>query len=162
MSIYSKTYNTFYKDNAACIFCYKSGRKNSKCSDAINIRHLISQEYDSRVSDDRIMDQISGTIAKIVNYCARYKHIELSCYVNVFKQVEYENANKETYHGVECEHYYFQRIAFSSIEQCIDFVFSVYCQVYPHNKISRNTLHNNVNVIYFINQYYSDEKAAEV
>ena len=127
MNNYSDTYNTFYQSNAASIFCYKSSRKNSKCSDIININHLINRETDRRVSDNRIMDQIAGTIEKIVYYCKQYKHIELSCYMDVFKQIEYENANNEIYHGVEDQRYCFQRVIFSSIEQCINFVFSVYC-----------------------------------
>ena len=95
MNNYSDTYNTFYQSNAASIFCFKSSRKNSKCSDIININHLINRETDRRVSDNRIMDQIAGTIEKIVYYCKQYKHIELSCYMDVFKQIEYENANNE-------------------------------------------------------------------
>ena len=154
MNNYSDTYNTFYQSNAASIFCFKSSRKNSKCSDIININHLINRETDRRVSDDRIMNQIAETIEKIVYYCKQYKHIELSCYMDVFKQIEYENANNEIYHGVEDQRYCFQRVIFSSIEQCINFVFSVYCLIYPYNKIDRNTLHNNASIRYFINQYY--------
>ena len=152
MSNYSNTYNTFYQNNAASILCFKSSRKNSKCSDVISINHLINQETDRRVSDDKILDQIIGTTEKIVYYCKQYKHIELSCYIDVFKQIEYEN--NETCHGVEDHHYCFQRVIFSSIERCINFVFSVYCLIYPYNKIDRNTLHNNASIRYFINKYY--------
>lgn len=154
MKNYSDTYNTFYKNNAASIFCYKSSRKNAKCSNVINIDYLINRETDRRVSDNRIMDQIAGTIEKIVCYCKQHAHIELTCYVDVFKQIEYKNANEEIYHGVEGQRYNFQRVIFTGIEQCINFIFSVYCLIYPYNKIDHNTLHSNASIRYFINKYY--------
>lgn len=152
---YDINYDLFYKNNNAIIFCYKSNRKNSSSSDIITINHLTSKDTDRTVSDDRIMNQIAGTIEKIVYYCKQYKRIELSCYVDVSKQAEYENANNELYHDVENQRYNFQRVTFSSIEQCINFVFSVYCLIYPYNKISKKTLFNNASIRYFINQYYN-------
>lgn len=152
---YDINYDSFYKNNSAIIFCYKSGRKNSSSSDIITINHLTSKDTDRTVSDDRIMSQIAGTIEKIVYYCKQYKHIELSCYVDVCKQADFINANNEIYHDTEDQRYNFQRVTFSSIEQCISFVFSVYCLIYPYNKISKKALFNNASIRYFINQYYN-------
>ena len=152
---YNSDYDTFYQNNTAIIFCYKSSRKNSRSSDIITINHLANQKPDRTVSDDRIMQQITSTMEKIVYYCKQYKRIELSCYIDVSKQAEYENANNAIYHDIENQRYSFQRVTFSSIEQCISFVFSVYCLIYPYNKISKKTLFNNASINYFINQYYN-------
>lgn len=154
MNNYSDTFNTFYQSNAASIYCFKSSRKNSKCSNTISINHLINHAPDRKVSDERIIQQITRTIESIVYYARQYKHIELSAYIDSFKQIEYTNANNEIYHGVEDQRYCFQRVRFSSIEECINFVFSVYCLIYPYNKIDRNTLHNNASIRYYINAYY--------
>lgn len=155
MKNYSDTYDTCYQNNAASILCYKSNRKNSKCSDFINIFHLLNHEPDRRVSDSKIIDQMVETVEKIVWYCKQYNHIELSVYMSVSKQTEYENANKEIYHGVDDLDYCFNHVIFSSIEQCINFVFNIYSLIYPYNKIGRKTLHNNASIRYFIDQYYS-------
>ena len=152
---YNINYDTFYQNNNANIFCYKSNRKNSSSSAIITINHLANQKPDRTVSDYRIMQQIASTIEKIVYYCKQYKRIELSCYIDVSKQAEYENANNAIYHDIENQRYSFQRVTFSSIEQCISFVFSVYCLIYPYNKISKKTLFNNASINYFINQYYN-------
>ena len=155
MKNYSDAYDAFYQNNAARILCYKSNRKNSKSSEYINIYHMINHNPDRRVSDNKIIDQMVETLEKIVLYCNQYHHIELSVYMSVSKQTEYENANKEIYHGVDDLNYCFNHVIFSSIEQCINFVFSIYCLIYPYNKIDRKSLHNNASIRYFISQYYS-------
>ena len=155
MKNYSDAYDAFYQNNAARILCYKSNRKNSKSSESINIYHMINHNPDRRVSDNKIIDQMVETLEKIVLYCKQYKHIELSVYMSVSKQTEYENANKEIYHGVDDLNYCFNHVIFSSIEQCINFVFSIYCLIYPYNKIDRKSLHDNASIRYFMDQYYS-------
>lgn len=156
MKNYSDTFNTYYQNNAASIYCFKSGRKNSKCSDTISINHLINKVPDRKVSDERILQQITGTLEVIVYYCKQYKHIELSVYADIFKPVEYTNANNEMYHGVEDQRYYNQRKTFSSIEECINYLLMVYTLVYPYNKLSRGTVHRDASIRYLINLYHKE------
>ena len=136
------------------MFCYKSTRKNAKASDIIMINHLISNKPDHKISDDRIMDQIISTIDKIIYYSKQFKHLELSCYLDIFQQVEYKNSNNEIYQDVDKHRYAFQRVQFYNIESCINYVFNIYSLIYPYNKISYKTLHNNASIRYMINQYY--------
>ena len=147
-------YNTAYQNNTGFILCYKSSRKNSKTSDLINIGHLINNDPDHKISDDRIIEQIINTMDKIIYYAKQFNHIELSCYLYIFQQVEYKNANKEIYHDAEKHRYAFQRVPFYSIESCINYVFNLYSLIYPYNRISYKTLHNNASIKYMINQYY--------
>ena len=147
-------YNTVYQNNSGFIFCYKSTRRNAKTSDIIMINHLISNKQDHKISDDRIIDQIISTIDKIIYYAKQFNHIELSCYLDIFQQVEYKNANNEIYHDAEKHRYAFQRVQFYNIESCINYVFNIYSLIYPYNKISYKTLHNNASIRYMINQYY--------
>lgn len=148
-------YNTIYQNNSGFIFCYKSTRKNAKTSDIIMINHLISHDKTvNKISDDKILDQFISTIDKIIYYSKQFNHIELSCYLDIFQQVEYKNANNEIYHDAEKHRYAFQRVQFYNIESCINYVFNIYCLIYPYNKISYKTLHNNASIRYLINQYY--------
>ena len=147
-------YNTVYQNNSGFMFCYRSTRKNAKASDIIMINHLISNKPDHKISDDRIMDQIISTIDKIIYYSKQFKHLELSCYLDIFQQVEYKNSNNEIYQDVDKHRYAFQRVQFYNIESCINYVFNIYSLIYPYNKISYKTLHNNASIRYMINQYY--------
>ena len=147
-------YNTVYQNNSGFMFCYKSTRKNAKTSDIIMINHLITNKPDHKISDDRIMDQIISTIDKIIYYSKQFKHLELSCYLNIFQQVEYKNSNNKIYQDVDKHRYAFQRVQFYNIESCINYVFNIYSLIYPYNKISYKTLHNNASIRYMINQYY--------
>ena len=155
MKNYSGTFNTYYQNNAASIYCFKSRRKNSKCSDTIAINHLINNAPVRKVSDERILQQVVGTLEKIVYYCKQYEHIELSIYADIFKPVEYTNVNNEIYHGVEEQRYYSRRKTFSSIEECINYLLFVYTLIYPYNKLSRDTVHRDTSIRYFINLYYN-------
>lgn len=153
-------YNTVYQNNTGFIFCYKSTRKNAKTSDIINIGHLISDKPDRKMSDDRIIDQIISTIDKIIYYSKQFNHIEISCYLGILQQVEYKNSSNEIYHDAEKHRYAFQRVQFYNIESCINYVFNIYSLIYPYNKISYKTLHNNASIRYLINQYYNHEEPA--
>jgi len=155
MKNYSDMYNKAYALNAASIFCYKSSRKNSKCSDIISVNHLINHVEDRKISDDRIIQQIADTVAKIVYYSMQYKkHLEVTAYVDTFKNYTCENANNDLYHGIEDQRYCFQRVTFSSIEQCINFIFSVYALIYPYNEIKISRLHDDPSIRYYINKFY--------
>lgn len=144
-----------YSLNAASILLYKSSRKNAKCTDFISINHLISHERDSRVNDERILQQLAGTVETIVyNSLAFNKHLEFKCFMHTFKAVSYLNANNEIYHTVEDINVVGARDKYNSIEQVINEVFNIYALIYPYNKISRKTVFNNPSIKYFINIYY--------
>lgn len=146
-------YDKAYALNSASVFCFKSSRKNSKCSDVINIIHLITK--DDKISDENIIYQFINTLEKIVYYSLQNnKYLELSAYVNVNKNASFINANNNIYHDVENYCYNFQRIKFSSIESCINFMFSIYNLIYPYNEISTKTLYTNSSIKYLINKYY--------
>ena len=67
---------------------------------------------------------------------------------------ELEKEANEIYQDIEKNRYAFQRVTFYSIESCINYVFNIYSLIYPYNKISYKTLHNNASIRYMINQYY--------
>lgn len=150
----SDMYNKGFKNNAMTIFQYKSSRKNSISSNAINVNHLISKEV--KLHDERIIEQLAGTLETIVYNSLKFnKNLELSAYVDTFKDASYNNANNDLYCTTQDLRYSFKRVKFSSIEQCINFLFSLYCLIYPYNEIASNTLYSNASVRYFINMYYS-------
>ena len=148
-------YKSPYSLNAASILLYKSSRKNAKCTDFININHLINHEKDRRINDERILQQLAGTVETIVyDSLAFNKHLEFKCFMHTFKAVSYLNANNEIYHAVEDINVDRARNKYSSIEQVINEVFNVYALIYPYNEISRKTVFDNTSIKYFIDMYY--------
>lgn len=144
-----------YSLNSASILLYKSSRKNAKCTDFININHLISYERDFRVNDERILQQLAGTVETIVyNSLAFNKHLEFKCFMRTFKAASYLNANNEIYHTVEYINVVGARNKYYTIEQFINEVFDIYALIYPYNELSRKTVFNNPSIKYFINMYY--------
>ena len=149
-------YNKAFCNNAASVLLYKSNRKNAKCTDFININHLINHEKDRRVNDERILQQLAGTVETIVyNSLAFNKHLEFKCFMHTFKAVSYRNANNEIYHTVEDINVDRARNKYSSIKQVINEVFDIYALIYPYNEISRKTVFDNPSIKYFINMYYN-------
>lgn len=153
--IVTEMHNKYFKSNAMSIYMFKSSRKNSKCSDTINVNHLISKEI--KIHDDRIISQFIGTIESIIYKSKQYNnHLEISVYLSIFKKSSYENANNDLYCTTDNLYYNFQRVQFSSIEQCINFIFSLYCLIYPYNEISlENEIYSNSSIKYFINEFYN-------
>ena len=148
-------YKTPYSLNVASILLYKSSRKNAKCTDFINIHHLINHEKDRRVDDEIILQQLVGTVEAIVYESLAFdKHLEFKCFMHTFKSVSYLNANNEIYHTVEDINVDRARNKYNSIEQVINEVFNIYALIYPYNEISRKTVFNNPSIKYFINMYY--------
>ena len=146
---------TPYSLNAASILLYKSSRKNAKCTESINIHHLINHKKDRRINDERILQQLVGTVEKIVyNSLVFDKHLDFKCSIHTFKSVSCRNANNEIYHTVEEINVNRARSKYSSIEQVINEVFNIYALIYPYNKISRKTVFNDNSIKYFINMYY--------
>ena len=152
--IYNENYNTYFKSNAATIYIYKSSRKNSKILKSININHLITQKQDRKIPDGRIIEQFVDTLSYIVNYSEK-RHLELTVYSDVFKQVVYKNANGDNYFTTTDLQYNFNRVGFSSLEQCINFLYTIYNLIYPYNTIDLNNgIYQNTSIKYFINKYY--------
>ena len=148
-------YTTPYSLNTASIVLYKSGRKNAKRTDFININYLNNHEKERRVNDERILQQLAGTVETIVyNSLAFNKHLEFKCFMHTFKSVSYRNANNKIYHTVEDINVDGARNKYSSIEQVINEVFNIYALIYPYNELSRKTVFNNSSIRYFINMYY--------
>ena len=148
-------YKSPYSLNAASILLYKSSRKNAKCTDFININHLIKHEKDRRINDESVLQQLAGTVERIVyNSLAFNKHLEFKCFMRTFKAVSYLNANNEKYHTVEAIQVNRARNKYYSIEQVINEVFDIYALIYPYNELSRKTVFNDSSIKYFINMYY--------
>lgn len=148
-------YKSPYSLNAASILLYKSSRKNAKCTDLININHLISHEKDSRVTDESILQQLAGTVETIVyNSLAFNKHLEFKCFMHTFKAVSYLNSSNELYHTVDDIQADRARKKYSSIEQVINEVFNIYALIYPYNELSRKTVFDSPSIKYFIDMYY--------
>lgn len=152
--IITEMYNKSFKSNALSIYMFKSSRKNSKCSKAINVNHLISKEV--KIHDDSIISQFIGTIESIIYTSKQYNnHLEVSAYIDIFKNESFINANNDLYCNTNSLRYNFQRVQFSSIEQCINFIFSIYYLIYPYNEISlSNDIYNNPSIKYLIKEYY--------
>lgn len=158
----NELYNKAFTINAASILLYKSNRKNSICSDIISVNHLINHADIRRISDERIIQQFAGTLEKIVYTSLQFnRHLELSVYMDYGKNSSFTNANKELYNTWEHVRFSWQRVKFSSLEECINFLYGVYCLIYPYNEINlSNTIYNDPSVKYYINMYYRKGAAA--
>lgn len=153
---YNEMYNRAFCNNAASIMLYKYSRKNAKCSDIISVNHLINHSDSRKIDDERIIQQFINILEKVVFQSLEYnKHLEISVYLDTGKNSSYENASGETYKTTEYLRFCFQRCKFSSIEQAINFLYSVFCLIYPYNEINlENEIHNNASIKYLIKKYY--------
>lgn len=147
---------TSYQNNAMSIFVYKSSRKNAQC-ELFSVNHLITQNNDRKLCDNSILNQFIGTIEKIV-YLSKNNyngHLELSVNMDLGKNSNYINANNDIYNCNEYLRLRFDRKQFSSIEECINFVYMLYGLIYPYNTLNlSNTVYNNPSIKYFINMFY--------
>lgn len=151
-------YDKAYYFNTFSLCLHKSNRKNSICSDVINVNHLINHETDNKIPDEKILMQFVGTLETVIYYSLKYqKHLEVSCYVKTGKNINYINANHAIYHGREYMVYSWARVQFSSIEEVIDFLYSVYCLIYPYSELSlSNTVYNHPSIKHLIDKYYQN------
>lgn len=156
--IKSDNYNNGFKSNSITIFMYKSSRKNAKTANAIKVNHLISKEV--KLHDERIVQQFVGTLEAIVYNSKQFNnHLEILAHVNVFKNASFIDANRDLYCNTNNLIYGFQRVRFYSLENCINFIFSLYCLIYPYNEIDLSQdIYNNPSVRYFIKMYYENVK----
>lgn len=133
------------------IFMHKSKRKNAEISDIIKVLNTYNNDND-------ILYQLIGTLEKVLFYVKKYKHIEISSYVSLNKKSSFINANNNNYIENQIITYRFNRIVLYSCEQLINYIYSMYCMLYPENKLSYNTLYDNSSIKKFINDYYKEAK----
>lgn len=154
----SKMYNKPFYMNACTIFMYKSSRINAAITGHFHFNHLITQTDDRKVSDECIIRQFVELIEKVVCSAGKSGHLELSVYMDAGKNVVFENYNNELYHCIEDVQYNWNRVKFYSIEECINFLFSVFCIMYPYNEISKeNGIYRDPSIKYWIKKYYEME-----
>ena len=156
VKLYDNNYGTNFKSNAMSIIIYKSKRKNSISSDFINVNHLITQTKNRKLTDDSIINQFVNTIDKLVHESLQFNgNLELSAYITVFKNEHYQGVTQVDYHKNDDIRYSFNRNKFYSLEQCINFVFSLYYLIYPYNTISLSQgVYTNSSIKHIINKYY--------
>ena len=140
------------KHNAAGIYMYKSARKNSRWIH-IPVYHLISKENEY-INDERIMEQFIGVIEKMAAYARKHNHIDFDASINIEKNTQYINANNSIYHDTERIYISIPRVECSSIEACINRLYSVFALIYPYNTLNLRELHNNPSIRYIINEFY--------
>lgn len=133
------------------IFMYKSTRKNSETSDIIKALNAYN-------TDNDILYQLIGTIENVLFYVKKYKHIEVSSYVSINKESSFINANNNNYTENQVITYKFNRQVLYSCEQLINYIYSMYCLLYPENKLSYNTIYDNSSIKNIINNYYKEVK----
>lgn len=139
------------KHNAAGIYMYKSARKNSRWIH-IPVYHLISKENEY-ISDERIIDQFIGVIEKMAAYARKHNHIDFDASINFDKNTQYINANNSIYRDTERIYISIPRVECSSIETCINRLYSVFALIYPYNTLNLRELHNNPSIRYIINKF---------
>ena len=138
--------------NMCNIFMYKSKRKNAETSDIIKVLNVYN-------TDNDILYQLIGTLEKVLFYVKKYKHIEISSLVSINKESCFINANNNNYTENQIISYKFDRKVLYSYEQLINYIYSMYCMLYPENKLSYNTLYDNSSIKKFINDYYNEKES---
>lgn len=133
------------------MFMYKSTRKNSEISDIIKIINVCS-------TDENILYNLIGTLEKVLYYVKKYNHIEVSSMVSINKESSFINANDNNYTENQIIAYRFDRRVLYSCEQLINYIYSMYCLLYPENKLSYNAIYDNARIKNIINNYYKEVK----
>lgn len=146
-----------FKNNVGHIFMYKSTRKNSKCSDIITIRHLISHDHVHGYIDE---NTITGQIINAVDNCIyamkllNTREIIITCYLTIGHETVYTNANSELYHHISDIHIDTYRKQYYSVEQLINFLYERFMLIYPYSKLDIKDLYNEPSIKAAINRYY--------
>lgn len=152
--VYDPNYENYYYNNSAGLFISKSNRKNAK-TEYFSIHHLINQNENKKISDDRIIQQFINTLDTCINQFIRYgRKMYFSSVVTTHKQVTFINANNNLYHTLEELNHYEER-HFYSIEQFINELYRIYSLIYPYHTISKNDIFKNKSINYFINNWYA-------
>lgn len=93
------------------------------------------------------------TLEKVLYYVKKYNHIEVSSMVSINKESSFINANDNNYTENQIITYRFDRRVMYSCEQLINYIYSMYCLLYPENKLSYNTIYDNARIKSIINNY---------
>ena len=143
----------YYEDNAASIFMYKSNRKNSQC-EYFNIWHLISKNENKKINDDSILNQLCSTIDHVLYFAKKYNNkLIFKAFITTGKNATYTDVNNKPYNHIERNKYTLKEECFS-FEEAINYIYNIYCLIYPYNTLSKNTIYNNSSIKNFINEYY--------
>lgn len=137
----------YYKNNRASIVCWKS-KKNSKCSDAIIVNHLMSQEESGKVSDERILQQLINVAEKVASYCKEYDNILLSVDLSINKQIRYNGGV-----GTEKSDFYNPNLKFDKIFHCIYYLCGLFSLIYPYSTLATVEVFHNAAIRNIINNY---------
>ena len=138
------------------LMIYKSERKNSK-GDMISIHDLITSSGEN-LTDERILHQIVDALATIVAQSKKYNSV-LILSANVWT---IRKQKKQAINGI-CEffdavHYHFDRRKFYSIEQVINYLWTLVMLMYPYCTLSEETIHLDSSIRYFISKYYDNKE----
>lgn len=144
--------NEIYKENGAMIYCHKSSRKNAKVSDCLTAYHLINHNEDRRVSDDRILTQLTNTFEGILSECKDFnKHIEISVFLTLNHQVLYTD-DSELKHSKD--YFSFRRQKFNTPQELLIFLCRIFRLIYPYATLSTSTVFDNPSIKYILNEWY--------
>ena len=138
------------------LMIYKSERKNSKV-EMISIHDLITSGGES-LTDDRILSQIVNALDAIVAQSKKYNSV-LILSANVWTiRKQKKQAITGTYEFFDAVHYHFDRRKFYSIEQVINYLWTLVMLMYPYCTLSEETIHLDSSIRYFISKYYEREE----
>lgn len=140
------------KINMCTIFMYKSSRKNAETSDIINILSVCS-------TDENVLYQLIGTLEKTLFFAKKYNHIEISSLVSINKKSSFVDANNNIHTENQIIKYRFERKVLYSCENLVNYIYSMYCMLYPENNLSYNTLYDNSSIKWHINKYYIEKES---
>jgi len=155
--IYNENYTTYFETNYCTFYMYKSSRKNCKC-ESFAIRHLISHNDDRKLDDKNIESYFVSTLEKIVYQSKKYNnYLEVAAYMNFDKQCSFVNANNDNYFTFDRIPLNIARKNYSSLENVINLLYSIFAIIYPYNKLCIESLYNNPSVKYLIDFYYHGE-----
>lgn len=136
------------------LMIYKSERKNSK-GEMISIHELIT--HGENLTDDRILSQIANALDAIVAQSKKYNNILiLSAKVWTIRKQK-KQAIMGTYEFTDAVPYLFDRKQFYSIEQVINYLWTLVMIMYPYCTLSEESIHLDASIRYFINKYYNTE-----
>ena len=138
------------------LIIYKSERKNSK-GERISIHDLITKDGEN-LTDDRILSQVVNALDAIVAQSKKYNSV-LILSANVWTiRKQKKQSITGTYEFYDAIPYHFDRRKFYSIEQVINYLWTLVMLMYPYCTLSEETIHNDCSIRYFVNKYYDNKE----
>ena len=134
---------------------YKSERKNSK-GKMISIHDLITSDGEN-LTDERILHQIVDSLDAIVEQSKKYNSV-LILSANVWT---IRKQKKQSINGIfeffDAVPYHFDRKQFYSIEQVINYLWTLVMIMYPYCTLSEESIHLDASIRYLIHKHYERE-----